>query len=83
MKTTYQTAVFKSYNNGYYTFIFENDMEVVFEEIRLEILEKYDLKNDLSLRNKVFNLAYSEAIEDDDDDFIILKIEYLELINTN
>ena len=56
---------------------------MVFEEIQPYILMRLNLKNDKSLLNKVFHLAYYEDIVDDDDDFIIYRIEYLELINAN
>lgn len=84
MKPTYETAVFKSYENGYYTFMLNNrGVNVVFEKVHPQILLKYDLENDKNLLNKVFHLAFLENKEDVDDDFIIFRIEYLELINAN
>lgn len=83
MDSKYYKAVFKSFKNGYYTFIFENGVEMVFEELHPKILLKYDLKNNSSLIDNLFNLSFSEIIADDEDDLIIYRIEYLELINPN
>ena len=83
MKPKYETAVYKSYKGGYYTFVLSNDVEMIFEEVHPKILLKYNLKDDKSLINKIFHLAFSETIEDEEDDFIIYRIEYLELINAN
>ena len=76
-----ETAIFKKYANGYYTFLFENGEELVFEEVNPRVLYKYDLKNDKSLINKTFTLSFVEVFDDVDEDFIIYRIEYLELIN--
>ncbi len=83
MKSRYETVIFKSHKNGFYTFALDNGIDMVFEEIHPQILMRFDLKNNKSLINKVFHLAYSEGIVDDEDDFIIYRIEYLELINAN
>ena len=82
MKRIHETVIFKSHKNGLYTFTLDNGEDMVFEEIQPYILMRLDLKNDKSLLNKVFHLAYTEDIVDDDD-FIIYSIEYLELINAN
>ena len=83
MKLIYETVIFKSHKNGFFTFTLDNGVDMVFEEIHPQILMRLDLKNDENLIGKVFHLAYSEDIADDEDDFIIFRIEYLELINTN
>ena len=83
MKPKYETVVFKSHKNGFYTFTIDNDIDMDFEEIHPQILMRFDLKNDKSLLNNAFHIAYSEDIVDDEDDFIIYRIEYLELINAN
>ncbi|RKE95352.1 hypothetical protein [Ichthyenterobacterium magnum] len=83
MKPRYETAIFKSHKNGFYTFTLDNGVDMDFEEIHPQILMKFDLKHDKNLINKVFHLAYSDDIVDDEDDFIIFRIEYLELINAN
>lgn len=83
METKYYKTIFKSYKDGYYTFAFDNAVTIVFEELRSNLLIKYDLKNDTSLINCMFLLSYSENIADDEEDLIIYKIEYLELITTN
>lgn len=78
-----ETAIFKNYENGYYTFIFTNNEEFVFEEVHPRVLHKFDLKNDKSLINKMFTLSFVEIFDDNDEDFLIYRIEYLEIINSN
>lgn len=75
-----RTAVFKSYKNGYYTFWFENGDELVFEEAHPRVLKQYDLKNDKTLINKEFKISFVEVFEDDDEDFVIYRIESLKLL---
>ena len=77
------TAVFKKFKNGYYTFLFSNSKEIVFEEVHPRVLHKFDLKNDKSLVNKTFTLNFVEVFDDDDEAFLIYRIEYLEPINSN
>jgi len=74
-------AVFKSYGNGYYTFIFETGEDMVFEEIHPKALYKYNLKNDPSFVDKEFQLTFSEVIGDTDEDFVIYRIESLKLLS--
>lgn len=83
MKPTYETAVFKSYENGHYTFMLNKGVYMIFEEVHPQILLKYDLENDKTLISKVFHLAFLENKEYVEDDFIIFRIEYLELVNSN
>ena len=83
MNSKYYTAVFKSYEKGYYTFKFDDGENIVFEQVHSKILLKYDLKNDKTLINNIFHLVFSEDIDDDEEDFVIFRIEYLELINAN
>lgn len=83
MSSKYYTAIFKSFENGYYTFVFDDGVEMVFEELHPKILSKYNLRKDSTLIDSQFNLSFSEIIADDEDDLIIYRIEYLELINTN
>ena len=78
-----ETAVFKKYENGYYTFLLENGDELVFEEVHPRVLKQFDLKHDNLLLNQKFKLEFIEVFDDDDEDFIIYRIEYLELINSN
>ena len=78
-----ETAVFKKYENGYYTFLFGNGEEIDFEEVNPRVLHKFNLKHDKSLINETFTLIFVEVFDEDDDDFIIYRIEYLELINSN
>ena len=72
-----ETAVFKSYENGYYTFLFENGEDIVFEEVHPRVLKQYDLKNDKTLINKKFGVLFVEVFDDTDDDFLIYRIESL------
>jgi hypothetical protein len=75
-----ETAVFKSYENGYYTFLFDNGEDMVFEEVHPRVLKQYDLKNDKTLINKKFEVLFVEVFDDSDDDFLIYKIESLKPI---
>jgi hypothetical protein len=75
-----ETAVFKNYENGYYTFLFEQGEEMVFEEVSPRVLYQFDLKNDKSLIDKTFELSFIEVFDDDDEDFLIYRIEYLKLV---
>ncbi|WP_347924140.1 hypothetical protein [Pontimicrobium sp. SW4] len=70
-----ETAVFKSYKNGYYTFLFSNGEDMVFEEIHPRVLKQFDLKNDTSLINQEFRISFVEVYDDLDDDFLVYRIE--------
>ena len=72
-----RTAVFKSYENGYFTFWFENGEELVFEEVHPRVLSQFDLKNDKSYIDKSFRITFVEDFEDDDKDFVIYRVESL------
>lgn len=78
-----EKVIYKKFENGYYTFLFENGEEMVFEEVNPRVLHKFDLKNDKFLINEKFHLSFVEVFDDEDEDFIIYRIEYLELINSN
>jgi len=72
-----ETAVFKSYENGYYTFLFGNGEDMIFEEVHPRVLKQFDLKNDKTLINKHFEVLFVEVFDDTDDDFLIYRIESL------
>ena len=72
-----RTAVFKSYENGYFTFWFENGEELVFEEVHPRVLNQFDLKNDKSYIDKSFRITFVEDFADDDKDFVIYRVESL------
>ena len=72
-----ETAVFKSYENGYYTFLFDNGEDMIFEEVHPRVLKQYDLKNDSSLVGKEFRVSFVEVFDDADEDFLIYRIESL------
>ncbi|HPF96923.1 MAG: hypothetical protein R2802_06305 [Flavobacteriaceae bacterium] len=74
-----ETAVFKSYRKGYYTFEFDNGEDMVFEEVHPKVLSQYKLKEDESLIGMEFKLTFSEVYTDDDD-LVIYRIESLKLI---
>jgi hypothetical protein len=82
MKTVQHKVIFKSYENGYYTFRFEDGLDMIFEEVHPRIRLKYDLIHDKSMINKTFHLTFSERFEDDDENLMVYKIEYLENIKT-
>lgn len=75
-----RTAVFKSFENGYYTFWFENGEELVFEEVHPRVLKQFDLKNDETLIDKEFRISFIELFEDDDQDLVIYRVESLKPI---
>jgi len=70
-------AVFISYKDGYFKFLFETGEEMVFEEVHPRALKQFDLKNDKSLIGKSFMVSFIEVIEDSDEDFVIYRIESL------
>jgi hypothetical protein len=72
-----ETAVFKSYENGYYTFLFDNGEDMVFEEVHPRVLKQFDLKNDSSLVGREFRISFVEVFDDADEDFLIYRIESL------
>ena len=72
-----ETAVFKSYENGYYTFLFDNGEDMIFEEVHPRVLKQFDLKNDTSLVEKEFRVSFVEVFDDGDEDFLIYRIESL------
>ena len=73
-----EIAVFKKFENGYYTFLINNEEDVVFEEVHPRVLKQFDLKHDKSLINQKFNLTFIEVFDDDDEDFVIYRIESLQ-----
>jgi hypothetical protein len=70
-------AEFLSYKNGYFTFLFENGEELIFDEIHPRVLKQFDLKNDESLINKSFKITFIEVSENNDEDFVIYRVESL------
>lgn len=73
-------ARFLYYENGYYYFKTINNEEVIFEQINSAVFEKFNLKSS-EYNNKFFTVFYTEIMEDiDDEDFIILRLDDLNLI---
>ena len=73
-----ETAIFQQYEDGYYTFLFDDGVQLDFEEIHPKALYHYDLKNDSSYIGKSFKLKFIEDF--DDTDQAIYRIQRLELI---
>jgi hypothetical protein len=73
-----EKAIFKKYEDGYYTFIFDSGLEMIFEEVHPKVLYQYDLRNDPSLLGKSFEIAFTEIFDDSDEDFVIYRIERLQ-----
>lgn len=71
-------GMFKKYYNGYYQFVMDNGDTLVFQKISMTAIRKFDLKTD-KFRGKSFVITYSEYQENKDEDFIVYKIEKLEL----
>ena len=72
-----RTAVFKSFENGYFNFWFENGEELAFEEVHPRVLKQFDLKNDESLVDKEFRITF---VEDADGDDAIYRVQSLKPI---
>ena len=69
-------AVFTSYENGYFTFLFENGEEMIFDEVHPRALKQYDLKNDKNFVGKSFKVVFVE-IETSNEDEVIYRVENL------
>ncbi|MFD2551087.1 hypothetical protein ACFSQP_04595 [Bizionia sediminis] len=72
-----RTATFKSFDNGYYTFWFDNGEELAFEEIHPRVLKQFDLKNDASFIDKEFRIVFIEVPDSADEDLVIYRVESL------
>lgn len=70
-----RTATFKSYEDGYFTFWFENGEEIAFEEVHPRVLKQYDLKNDERYIDQNFRITFVEDFEDEDN--AIYRVESL------
>lgn len=70
-------ATFKAYEDGLFTFWFENGEEMVFEEVHPRVLKHYDLKNDESFIDQSFKITYVEDFDGKDKDFAIYRVESL------
>lgn len=69
-----ETAIFISYKNGFYTFLFNNGSEIMFDDALPKVLAKYDLKNDISLLDTEFHITFTEEIDRKDEDIVIYTI---------
>lgn len=70
-------AEFLSYNDGYFTFLFENGEELVFDEVHPRVLKQFDLKNDESFIGESFKITFIEVNGENDEDFVIYRVESL------
>ncbi|WP_435134390.1 hypothetical protein [Formosa sp. A9] len=75
-----KVAVFQSYKNGLYTFMFENGEDMIFDDIHPRALKQFDLKNDKSFIDQTFKITFVEVPEGKDDD-VIYRIESLKLVD--
>lgn len=75
-----KTAVFKKSENNYYSFQFEDGLQIDFEEIHPKALYRYNLKNDNSYIDKSFKLTFSEVIDNKETEAVIYRIDSLSLI---
>ena len=73
-------AEFLSYKDGYYTFLFEDGEELVFDEVHPRVLNQFDLKNDESYINQAFKITFVEVFQNNDEDFVIYRVESLKPI---
>lgn len=73
-----EVATFQQYENGYYSFLFEEGIQVDFEEISPKALYKFDLKNEDAFKNESFKLTFSE-VEDSKTGAIIYRIDSLSI----
>ena len=76
-----KVATFIDYQDGYFTFAFDEGHDMVFEEVHPKLISKYDLVNDRSFIGREFQLSFSEKYEDYDEDFVIYRIENLKLLD--
>lgn len=70
-------AVFISYKNGYFKFLFESGEDMVFDDVHPRVLKQFDLKNDTSFIGKSFKISFLEVIENSEQDAVIYRIESL------
>lgn len=75
-----QTAVFKSYKNGFYTFLFNNGSEIMFDEVSPKVLAKFDLKNDNALLDREFYIIFKEELDKEDQDLVVYTIMNLKAL---
>ncbi|WP_166967120.1 hypothetical protein [Yeosuana marina] len=70
-------AVFISYEDGYFKFLFETGEDMAFEEVHPRALKQFDLKNDESLIGKSFRVSYIEVVDSSDEDLVFYRVESL------
>jgi hypothetical protein len=70
-------AEFLSYEDGFFSFLFENGEELVFDEVHPRVLKQFDLVNDKSFIGKSFKINFIEVFQDNDEDYVIYRVESL------
>lgn len=76
------TGDYIGYIQGGYAFHLVNDDIIDFDQINPKVLEEYEL-NSNELKNKTFEIVYSENFDDlDDEDVVIFKLEKLKLLQS-
>ncbi|MFB9051532.1 hypothetical protein ACFFVB_00445 [Formosa undariae] len=73
-----KVAVFQSYIDGLYTFMFENGEDMIFDEIHPRALKQFDLKHDESYIDQTFKITFVEVADANDD--VIYRIDSLKLV---
>lgn len=73
-------AVFQKYEDGFFSFLFDDGTEVNFEEIHPKALYKYNLKEDETFIDKSFKLSFSEVLDNKGAETIIYRIDRLVLV---
>ncbi|WP_298365333.1 hypothetical protein [uncultured Lutibacter sp.] len=81
-ETITMTASFDGFEDGYYYFTDEDDINFYFESIDEEVIEKYNLK-DSSYIGKSFEVTYKMELKMDDNNeeyesFTIIKLTIIE-----
>lgn len=74
-----EIATFQQYENGFYSFLFEDGIQIDFEEISPKALYKFDLKNKDSFIDESFKLTFSEVV-DDKTGALIYRIDSLSIV---
>ena len=71
------TARFIKYENGFYSFVFESGEDMIFDQVHPKILHRYNLNEDESLIDQLFQLTFAEIEDPHDEDMVIYRVESL------
>ena len=79
-QTVTTTGIYVGFIDGSFSFELENGDIIDFDQINKNVLLEYDLKSSV-FKGKKFNITYKEIFDDlDDEDFIIFKLDKLEIL---